>query len=158
MYSTKSAAGRDHNFLSAERGMELVKKGGFAFHVDSVVAYRIMRSKFTEREICEAHEIPLYPPQKMGFVVRKASPLKEHFTYGVRKLLESGLMRRLQSTWDEPKPACVHTPDASVFSVSIREFSTALLALLGGVIISLVVLFAEIITHRCRNGQIAFIH
>lgn len=82
MYHKKIAPSHQFNFYAPARGMSLVKKGGFAFHVDSVVAYRIMRKTFTEREICEAHEVLLYPPQKMGMVIRKGSPYKEHFTYG----------------------------------------------------------------------------
>ncbi|XP_063830540.1 ionotropic receptor 75a-like [Ostrinia nubilalis] len=159
MYHKKIAPKHQYNFYSPEYGMSLVKQGGFAFHVDSVVAYRIMRKTFTEREICEAHEVLLYPPQKMGMVVRKASPYKEHFTYGIRKIYEAGLMDRLQSVWDEPKPSCVHTPDSSVFSVSIVEFSTALLALVAGNVAAILVLFAEIVLHRCEmKKRIAFTH
>nr|QIJ45770.1 ionotropic receptor [Glyphodes pyloalis] len=159
MYYKKIVPDRQYHFYSPERGMALVKQGGFAFHVDSVVAYRIMRRTFKEREICEAHEVPLYPPQKMGFVVRKDSPYKEHFTYGIRKVSESGLMRRLQSVWDEPKPPCVRTPDTSIFSVSIRECSTALLALLAGTAAALLILIAEMLVHRYRGDRrIAFRH
>jgi glutamate receptor, ionotropic, invertebrate len=82
MYRKKIVTGSQSNFYSAEYGMGLVQKGGFAFHVDTVVAYRIMRSSFTERQICEAHEIPMYAPHKMGMVLRKLSPFKEHFRYG----------------------------------------------------------------------------
>ncbi|KAL4704264.1 hypothetical protein ACJJTC_016282 [Scirpophaga incertulas] len=151
MYKKKITSEHQYNFYPAERGMALVKQGGFAFHVDSVVAYRIMRHSFSEREICEAHEVAMYPPQKMGVVIRKLSPYKEHFTYGIRKMYESGLMDRLRSVWDEPKPPCVHTPDSSIFAVSIREFSTALLALTSGVITAVIVLCLEIIVHALMN-------
>nr|UVB79162.1 ionotropic receptor 64a [Heortia vitessoides] len=151
MYQKKIVPDHQYNFFSADHGMALVKKGGFAFHVDSVAAYRIMRSTFTEREICEAHEVPMYPPQKMGLVVRKLSPYKEYFAYGVRRLFETGVMHRLRSVWDEPKPACVHTPDSSVFSVTLHEFSMALIALLAGAAAAVLVLIAEIIVHSFKN-------
>lgn len=62
--------------------MVLVKRGDFAFHVDSVTAYRIMRQTFSEREICDAHEIQLFPPQNMVAALPKNSPYKEHVTIG----------------------------------------------------------------------------
>ncbi|CAH0401172.1 unnamed protein product [Chilo suppressalis] len=163
MYRKKIAPAHQYNFYTVEHGMALVKRGGFAFHVDSGLAYRIMRRQFTEREICEAYEILLYPPQRMGFVVRKSSPYKEYFKYGVRKAFESGLMHRLKSEWDVSKPLCVHTPDSSVFSVSIREFSTALLALTGGMVASIILLLGEIVvkmqqTKRRMSRHIAFQH
>ncbi|XP_013187673.2 ionotropic receptor 75a isoform X1 [Amyelois transitella] len=139
------------NFHTPESGMALVKRGGFAFHVDSVVAYRIMRKSFTEREICEAHEIPMYPPQKMGVIVAKRSPYKEHVTYGVRKMLEAGLLHRLRTVWDEPKPHCVRTANNNMITVSIREFSMALVALCVGIMTAVIILAGEIIVFRFRN-------
>lgn len=68
-------------------------------------------------------------------------------------------MHRLKSVWDEPKPACVRTPDSSVFSVSIIEFSTALFALVAGNVLAILVLLCEIVMHRCgTNNHIAFLH
>nr|QEE82786.1 ionotropic receptor 64a [Conogethes pinicolalis] len=157
LYYKKIAPDHHYNFYSPERGMAMVRQGGFAFHVDTAEAYRIMQKTFNEREICEAHEVLLYPPQNMGFVVKKSSPYKEHFTYGVRRVSEAGLARRLRAVWDAPRPVCVRGPDASVFKVSIREFSAALLALLAGVGASLLVLLAEILVHRCATTRrIAF--
>ncbi|CAG9795895.1 unnamed protein product [Diatraea saccharalis] len=158
MYHKKIVPEHQYNFYTAERGMTLVKRGGYAFHVDSGLAYRIMRRTFSEREICEAYEILLYPPQRLGFVVRKSSPYKEHFIYGVRKALESGLMHRMKSVWDAAKPPCVHTPDSSIFSVSIREFSTALLVLSGGMVVSLIILLGEIVIYRQQKKRIAYRH
>ncbi|KOB68662.1 Uncharacterized protein OBRU01_17984, partial [Operophtera brumata] len=54
------------DFLKAKVGMQFVKRGGFAFHVDSAVAYRIMKRSFSERELCEATEVIMYVPQYLG--------------------------------------------------------------------------------------------
>lgn len=82
MYSKKIVTSVESNFFKLEYGMALVKKGGFAFLVDNSIAYGIMKNTFNERELCDAHEIALYPPQNMVSVVKKGSPYKEHFTYG----------------------------------------------------------------------------
>ena len=55
---------------------------GYAFHVDTATAYKIIRDTFSEREICELAEIPLFPLQHMVAIVQKGSPLRKMITYG----------------------------------------------------------------------------
>lgn len=64
------------------KGLAMVKKGGFAFHVDIATAYKIIRETFTEKEICELTEIQLFPPQRMVAIVQKRSPFRKLVTYG----------------------------------------------------------------------------
>ncbi|XP_053614189.1 ionotropic receptor 75a-like isoform X2 [Plodia interpunctella] len=142
------------NFHTPEVGMALVRRGGYAFHVDSVVAYRIMRKTFSEREICEAHEIPMYAPQKMAVIMPKRSPYKQHIAYGIRKMFEAGLLHRLRTVWDEPKPQCVRNANNKLISVSIREFSMALVALCVGMVTAVIVLAGEIVWFRVQNRNI----
>ncbi|XP_061384054.1 ionotropic receptor 75a-like [Danaus plexippus] len=156
IYHQKIVTSHHYNFFTPEYGMVLVKRGDFAFHVDSVTAYRIMRQTFSEREICDAHEIQLFPPQNMVAALPKNSPYKEHVTIGIRKIYEAGLMHRLKSVWDEPKPPCVRTPDASIFSVNIREFSMALVLLAFGIALSVAILIGEMIFYTTNMKRIEF--
>nr|AMM70645.1 ionotropic receptor 64a [Heliconius melpomene rosina] len=158
LYHKKIVTGKEYNFFKPDHGMRLVKAGGFAYHIDSIIGYRIMRNTFTEREICDAHEIYLYPPQKMAVTLQKNSPYREHVVIGIQKIYESGLMYRLKSVWDEPKPQCVHTPDSSVFSVSLREFSSVLIMLALGMVLSVSILFLEIIVGRYKVKVYDFCH
>ncbi|KAH9633186.1 hypothetical protein HF086_017741 [Spodoptera exigua] len=148
LYHKKVATGTHYNFFTPEEGIALVKKGGFAFHIDTTFAFPLIKATFTEREICETNLVQMYPLQRMGVVVRKHSPYKEHIAYAIRKMYEVGLPPRIQSEIDEPMPECAHTPDSSIFCVGIREFSTPLLALAIGMITSIIVLFCEIIFDR----------
>lgn len=145
LYKKKVIYDNQYNFFEPEHGMALVKRGSFAFHLDSTIAANIMQKTFTEREICEVRDVIMYPPQKMGAVIAKRSPYRDHIAYGIRKMFESGIMRRLQTSLDVPMPKCVETPDSSKFSVSLREFSTPLIVLLFGFIISLLILCFEIV-------------
>ncbi|KAF9410458.1 hypothetical protein HW555_010460 [Spodoptera exigua] len=148
LYHKKVATGTHYNFFTPEEGIALVKKGGFAFHIDTTFAFPLIKATFTEREICETNLVQMYPLQRMGVVVRKHSPYKEHIAYAIRKMYEVGLPPRIQSEIDEPMPECAHTPDSSIFCVGIREFSTPLLALAIGMVTSIIVLFCEIIFDR----------
>ncbi|XP_072943002.1 ionotropic receptor 75a-like [Epargyreus clarus] len=153
LYKKKIVTSTHRSYLSPDDGMALVKRGGFAYLVDTCAAYNRMRKTFTETEICDTQEVALYPPQSMGAVVRKGLPYKEHFAYGIRKLYECGLMRRLQSVWDAPRPPCVRTPDASALSVRLAEFSTALVLLLAGMAAAIVILIGEIFVFRFNKRR-----
>ncbi|KAJ8717085.1 hypothetical protein PYW08_005484 [Mythimna loreyi] len=154
LYHKKVATSTHYNFFTPEVGIALVKKGGFAFHVETTYAFPLIRATFTEREICETNLVQMYPLQRMGVVIRRNSPYKEHIAYAIRKMYEVGLPPRIQSEIDEPMPECAHTPDSSVFCVGIREFSTPLLALSLGMITSVVVLMCELVVHRLVKSSV----
>ncbi|VVD03482.1 unnamed protein product [Leptidea sinapis] len=75
-----------------DKGMRLVKDGGFAFHLDTIIAYPAMRRTFTESEICESQEVYMIPMQKMGPLIQKHSQYREHFAYGKMKCEDSVLV------------------------------------------------------------------
>lgn len=66
--------------------------------------------------------------------------------------MEAGLAHRIKKIWDEPKPACILTPDSSVFSVSIVEFGTALLVIVVGMLLSVVVLMCELGVYSMKRS------
>ncbi|KAJ8717699.1 hypothetical protein PYW07_005629 [Mythimna separata] len=154
LYHKKVATSTHYNFFTPEEGIALVKKGGFAFHVETTYAFPLIKATFTEREICETNLVQMYPLQRMGVVVRQNSPYKEHIAYAIRKMYEVGLPPRIQSEIDEPMPECAHTPDSSVFCVGIREFSTPLLALTLGMLTSVVVLACEVVLDRLVKSSV----
>ncbi|XP_026740553.1 ionotropic receptor 75a-like isoform X2 [Trichoplusia ni] len=160
LYQKKMATSPRNNFFAPEEGIAMVKKGGFAFHIDTTVAFPIIKATFKEREICDTNLVQMYPLQRMGVVIRKNSPYKEHIAYGIRKIYEVGLPPRIQSEIDVPMPACAHTPDTSVFCVGIREFSTPILALIIGMVTSVMILIVEIAVSRVfsNRGFVMFRH
>ncbi|CAK1584270.1 unnamed protein product [Parnassius mnemosyne] len=153
LYNKKIVRNKQNNFFDAEFGMSLVKRGGYAFHVDTSAAYRIMRRTFSEREICEVNAVTLFPPQYVGAVAKKGSQYKEYIAIGVSKMLESGLMNRIKSIWDSRKPPCVKMRYSSIISVNIREFSMALLFLMCGFTIAIIILLCEIYTIKIKREK-----
>ncbi|KAJ8943039.1 hypothetical protein NQ318_022583 [Aromia moschata] len=67
------------NFLQPQDGMALVKKGGYAFHVELVMGYPLIRSTFDDKEICELREVQMYRTQAMHSTVQKNSPYRDMF-------------------------------------------------------------------------------
>ncbi|KFB48063.1 hypothetical protein ZHAS_00016033 [Anopheles sinensis] len=82
-YDARTGRNESH-FLPAADGLQLVRDGGYAFHVAISAAYRIIRQTFGEREICELSEIDMFPvsSQWMVAIVQKNSPYRDVITYG----------------------------------------------------------------------------
>uniref|UniRef100_A0A2A4JDU9 Uncharacterized protein n=1 Tax=Heliothis virescens TaxID=7102 RepID=A0A2A4JDU9_HELVI len=144
----KIVTATQQNYFSAEKSMELVKRGGYAIHIDTSIAFPLIKATFNEREICETTFVQMYPSQRMGVVMTKNTQYREHVAYAFRRFKEAGLPERLRLELDEPMPECAHTPDSSIFCVGIREFSTPLLVLAIGMTMSVVILLCEIILYR----------
>lgn len=53
--------------------------GGFAFHVEFVVAYPIIATTFSEKAICQLEEVQMYHTRMMHANYQKNSPFKEMF-------------------------------------------------------------------------------
>nr|AXY83450.1 putative ionotropic receptor 64a [Conopomorpha sinensis] len=159
LYHEKIITPKATNIYNLNEGMRLVKQGDFAFHVDTTTGYHYMRKYFTESEICEAQEVFLFPPMNFVNAVQKGSPYRELITYGFRRMFESGLFTRIKNVWDEARPACVRTPDSSVFNVSMYEASTPFLILAVGMLLAFLALFGEILFYnRTRKNFIEFRH
>lgn len=81
-FYNSSSHEKQSNFFTPEHGMELVKSGSYAFHVEDSTAYEIIRRTFDEKIICKLIEIEMFPPQRMILPVQKNSTFRELFTYG----------------------------------------------------------------------------
>ncbi|EAA10462.5 AGAP004923-PA, partial [Anopheles gambiae str. PEST] len=137
----------ESNFLAAADGLQLVREGGYAFHVAISAAYRIIRLTFSEREICELSEIDMFPvwSQWMVAIVQKNSPYRDVITYGLRRLNEAGLMQRQRHVWQEAKPKCVRQIAPTDLIVGLDAVVSAFVLLCGGICLSVCVLFVEIL-------------
>ena len=50
---------KNSNFMSVDEGLKLLKKGGFAFSVDTSYAYLLMKDILSDQENCELQEIKI---------------------------------------------------------------------------------------------------
>ncbi|KAL7298340.1 hypothetical protein TKK_0008683 [Trichogramma kaykai] len=131
------------NFLTAEEGMKLVQRGGFAFQIDDLSSYRMIEDSFQTDEICELQEIYLFPRVHAATGVPKHSPFKKLVTYGLRHILERGVSSRITNVWKHRRPRCPESHSSLPTPVAIYEFSPALFAFVSGVIIALLIAVIE---------------
>ncbi|XP_068895605.1 ionotropic receptor 75a-like [Tenebrio molitor] len=149
LYNTKiKGISNDSGFYEPRDGLELVRRGGFAFHVETSTAYPIIEETFTNQEICELEEVQMYRTQPMHTNLQKNSPFREMMNYCMLHLVEDGLMDRLRKYWDARTPVCIESAKKITIHVGLKEFSAGLIVLFYGVCSSLVILAGEIITSR----------
>lgn len=67
----------NNTFLKPAEGLDLVKLGKYAFHVELVSGYPFIEKEFDETTICELKEVPMFATQQMHANYRKGSPFKD---------------------------------------------------------------------------------
>ncbi|KAJ8943035.1 hypothetical protein NQ318_022579, partial [Aromia moschata] len=155
LYRTKIEEPFNNNsgFYLPNVGLELVKNGGFAFHVETSTAYPIIEETFSNELICELEEIKMYKIQPMHTNLQKTSPFKDMLNYCMLKLAENGNIHRLRKYWDARQPTCIEAAKKIEIHVNIHEFSCGLIVLSYGICCSLIFLAMEIVYVK-RNAII----
>ncbi|GAB0088441.1 hypothetical protein DMENIID0001_028580 [Sergentomyia squamirostris] len=140
---------KPRNFFSVEKGVEMIKAGGFAYHYDVLGIYEKMVGIFTEDEICDLQEVTFLRVIPASAFVRKTSPYRELINVLTRRLTEAGVVQHEQSKWFVSKPKC-YSSRVSVTPVDVEHVFTPLVTILIVSVLSLFILIAEIWTKR-RN-------
>lgn len=138
------------NFFSVLNGVKKLQKGGFAFHVDVSYAYRTIHDLLSETEICELHEMLLFPIRPLSVGLPKGSPLKELITVGLQRLVESGMLDYYNRRWYSLKPKCVKSK-TEIKAVNLNQASSIFIAIFIGISFSVIVLAIEIFYFKIKE-------
>lgn len=84
------------NWLAIEDGVERMRRGYFAFHVEPGCAYKIVQETFEEEEKCGFQEIDYLNVFDPHFIVRRRSPYSELFRVGYVALVFFFFNRRFE--------------------------------------------------------------
>lgn len=78
LYKKKiSPPGKKPSFFSIQKGMEKVRKGLFAFFMDTLSAYTTISNTFEEHEKCGLQEIQTMSKTTLSLPIPKKSPYRE---------------------------------------------------------------------------------
>lgn len=66
-----------NHYMTTEAGLNLVRRGGYAFLSDVSAAYMYMQQKFAPNELCDINEVDMRPKVLLGFFAEPKSPYKE---------------------------------------------------------------------------------
>ena len=130
---------KENNFLNVTTGLKLVKKGGFAFHLDTSYGYGVVKKTFDDDEICE---MLLFATRPCFPAVAKKSPLKELFTVGIQRLREAGIIDYQNKKFTTKKPKCT-TSNTEVKPVDIKQSWSIFIFLALAIAVSFVLLIGE---------------
>ncbi|XP_046970208.1 glutamate receptor U1-like [Vanessa cardui] len=148
IYNKKIAPkGKKPNFYTMKEGVEKIRKGLFAFHMELNPGYRLIQETYQEEEKCDLVEIDYINEIDPWLPGQKRSPYKDLFKISFIKIRETGIQSNIHRRLHVGKPKC--SGSISTFSsVGITDMYPALIATLYGMLISLVVLLLEITYKR----------
>lgn len=144
----KTKDGGEH-FYNLSDGVELVRDGLFAFHMEVGVGYKILLELFQEDEKCGLQEIQYLQVIDPFYAIQKNSSYKELFKVGLLRLHEFGLQERENSRMYTKKPKC-SGHGAKFISVGLVDVEPALLIFLYGVGIASFAFTIEKCSHKFR--------
>lgn len=78
----KMVKGKNHVWMSLKEGIEKVRQGLFAFHVEVGAGYQLMQETFEEDEKCGINEIDIFNLLNPLLVIKRQSPYRELFRVG----------------------------------------------------------------------------
>ncbi|XP_050090715.1 ionotropic receptor 75a-like [Anopheles aquasalis] len=76
------AGGGGDSFLELEQGIERIRQGLYAFHVEQGVGYKVISETYQEDEKCGLQEIQYLQVIDPYYAIQKNSPFKEHIKIG----------------------------------------------------------------------------
>ncbi|KAK9882130.1 hypothetical protein WA026_018971 [Henosepilachna vigintioctopunctata] len=134
--------GKPHVWNLTE-GLEKVRIGGSAYHVESGYAYSVISKTFDPQAICEiSDKIALIPPSMLPYWLKKDAPYRNLFKLSLRRIEEVGLVQRNRKIWEKEKPPCLS--NTILLSVGLDQIFIALFLLVVGYFISCSIMFLEI--------------
>lgn len=130
------------NFYNINEGVQKVREGLFAFHMEVGVGYKILLETFQEDEKCGLQEIQYLEVIDPFYAIQKNSSYKELFKIGLLSLREFGLQDRENSKLYTKKPKCAGH-GSKFISVGLFDIQPALMIFVYGVGASLIVALLE---------------
>jgi hypothetical protein len=137
------------NFYNISDGVNMVRGGLFAFHMEVGVGYKILQEIFEEDEKCGLQEIQYLQVIDPFYAIQKNSSYKEMFKVGFLSLREFGLQDRENSRLYTKKPKCAGH-GSKFISVGLIDVEPAILIYLYGVAAAMFILGVEKLHHKLR--------
>ncbi|XP_052889172.1 ionotropic receptor 75a-like [Anopheles moucheti] len=150
LYETKILPNK-YGFVNISFGIQLVKRGGYAFHCETSYGNTLIIETLTEREICELQQVEIYPQRAVHLPMIKGSPLRELFKVNLQLLKESGLLAYHHSRNYIPRPKCNKQSNNHAEQIYLTDVRFAFLLLGAGMAASVAMLSSELAFERLQH-------
>ncbi|XP_062533452.1 ionotropic receptor 75a-like, partial [Armigeres subalbatus] len=135
------------NFIALEQGIDRIRKGLYAFHVEQGVGYKVMSETYQEDEKCGIQEIQYLQVIDPYYAIQKNSSFKEHVKIGLFRLNEHGIQHRENSNLYTKKPKCTGGGGKFV-PVSLVDTEPAILVIVWGAGLAAAIFISELVWVR----------
>ncbi|XP_055538461.1 ionotropic receptor 75a-like [Wyeomyia smithii] len=132
------------SFIQLEQGINKIRHGLYAFHVEQGVGYKVISETYQEDEKCGLQEIQYLQVVDPYYAIQKNSSYKEHVKIGLFRLNEHGIQYRENSNFYTKKPKCTGGGGKFV-PVSLVDTEPAILVLVWGSALAASAVIAELI-------------
>ncbi|KAL0271195.1 UNVERIFIED_CONTAM: hypothetical protein PYX00_008366 [Menopon gallinae] len=143
---------KEEDYMTAEVGIQKVRPGFFAFNIDTVVGYTLIRQMLDESEKCrlQALEESMIPNNDAMIAVKKNFPFAELTMIMNRKLHERGLITREARRRTATKPICLERP-MTYISIAPIDCEAAFVFLGYGMTLSVIIFIVEVFVGRKKH-------
>ncbi|XP_056634103.1 ionotropic receptor 75a-like [Diorhabda sublineata] len=135
------------NAATAVRGIEKVKGGTHAYLTELSTAFSCLADS-DQDVVCDLADIIFIPFGDIGLVAQKRWQYTELFHITLRKILSSGIFRRIEDFWVSKRPKCLNK--TRIKAVGVPELFLIYLIFVIGLIISLIIFLIESLLHKYR--------
>ncbi|XP_058828564.1 ionotropic receptor 75a-like [Topomyia yanbarensis] len=132
------------NFIPLEQGIDQIRQGLYAFHVEQGVGYKVISETYQEDEKCGLQEIQYLQVIDPYYAIQKNSSFKEHVKIGLFRLNEHGIQYRENANLYTKKPKCTGGGGKFV-PVSLVDTEPAILVIVWGAGLSALLFVVEMI-------------
>lgn len=129
---------------STKEGIELVRKGMFAFHLEVLPGYKVVAETFHEEEKCGLKEMNYLGMIDPWYAIQRDSPLRKMITVALFRLREHGIQERINNLIYTKKPQC-HGTGGGFVSVGLVDVKSAFIFLAAGFLLAVLILLIEIL-------------
>ncbi|XP_052759478.1 uncharacterized protein LOC113509766 [Galleria mellonella] len=135
-------------FEPVEKGIAMVKSGGYAYHTDMDTANKLISRSFTQAELCELGSLQSMEKTNLYACVQKDSPFKEFFVWSVARLSERGIISCIQRRTNVLVPKC---EGSSPRALALGGASPAFLLLAIGYFLATIIMLLERVVKRTKG-------
>ncbi|XP_053663875.1 ionotropic receptor 75a-like [Anopheles marshallii] len=140
-------------FIALEQGVDRIRHGLYAFHVEQGVGYKVISETYQEDEKCGLQEIQYLQVIDPYYAIQKNSSYKEMVKIGLFRLNEHGIQYRENAKLYTKKPTCSGGGGKFV-PVSLVDVEPAVWIILWGSGLATGFFLTECFYCRCVRGKI----
>ncbi|KAL3284352.1 hypothetical protein HHI36_018516 [Cryptolaemus montrouzieri] len=143
---------REAHVWNVSDGIEKVRTGPYAYHMEAARAYEEIAKTFDAQAICEVSDkISLIPASYLSFLLKKDSQYRNLLKMSLRKMEETGIIHRYRQIWEGKKPPCF--ANAILLSVGLDQTFIAFFFLSIGYFMAILILVLERITFNSKMNR-----